>query len=76
MTQDERWQQQYQQLLDYMHNNQRRPSKHRLEDHKMLNWYKHNKKLFSRGQLSPVRTDKFAQLLKEAENYRHLNQYS
>ena len=44
MTQDERWQQQYEQMMAFMNENHRRPSKHRLEEHDMLNWYKATKK--------------------------------
>ena len=33
MTQDERWQRQYEEMMTFMENNHRRPSKHRLEEH-------------------------------------------
>ena len=33
MTQDERWQAQYDQMMAFMKENHRRPSKHRLEEH-------------------------------------------
>ena len=49
MTQDERWQAQYDQMMAFMKENHRRPSKHRLEEHDMLNWYKHTKKMIARG---------------------------
>ena len=32
MTQEERWQQQYEQMMSFMETNQRRPSKYRLEE--------------------------------------------
>ena len=32
MTQDERWQRQYEEMMTFMENNHRRPSKHRLEE--------------------------------------------
>ncbi len=40
MTQNERWQRQYEEMMTFMENNHRRPSKHRLEEHDMLNWFK------------------------------------
>ena len=43
MTQDERWQAQYDRMMTFMNENYRRPSKHRLEEHDILNWYKHVK---------------------------------
>ncbi|MBQ7420139.1 MAG: hypothetical protein IJV17_05280 [Prevotella sp.] len=44
MTQEERWQQQYEQMMSFMETYHRRPSEHRLEEHDMLNWFKATKK--------------------------------
>ena len=38
MTQDERWNIRYQEVMDFIETNHRNPSKHRLEEHDMLNW--------------------------------------
>jgi hypothetical protein len=75
MTQDERWQQQYEQMMAFMNENHRRPSKHRLEEHDMLNWYKATKKRIAKGELSEDRLEKFKTLQEGAEKYRRLNQY-
>ena len=75
MTQDERWQQQYEQMMAFMNENHRRPSKHRLEEHDMLNWYKATKKRIAKGELSEDRMEKFKTLQEIAEKYRRLNQY-
>ena len=75
MTQDERWQQQYERVMEFMKTNYRRPSKHRLEEHDMLNWFKHTKKQAAKGTLTPDRMEKFALLLEVADQYRRLNQY-
>ena len=75
MTQDERWQQQYEQMMAFMNENHRRPSKHRLEEHDMLNWYKATKKRIAKGELSEYRLEKFKTLQEVAEKYRRLNQY-
>ena len=75
MTQDERWQQQYEQMMAFMNENHRRPSKHRLEEHDMLNWYKATKKRIAKGELSKDRLEKFNTLQVVAEKYRRLNQY-
>ena len=76
MTQDERWQQQYEQMMAFMNENHRRPSKHRLEEHDMLNWYKATKKRIAKGELSKDRLEKFNTLQEVAEKYRRLNQYN
>ena len=75
MTQDERWQQQYEQMMAFMNENHRRPSKHRLEEHDMLNWYKATKKRIAKGELPKDRLEKFNTLQEVAEKYRRLNQY-
>ena len=36
MTQDEKWQMQYEQMMDFMETHHRRPSKHRIEEHDLL----------------------------------------
>ncbi len=75
MTQDERWQAQYDQMMTFMNENHRRPSKHRLEEHDMLNWYKHVKKTIAKGNYPPHRIEKFALLQQVANKYRRKNQY-
>lgn len=69
MTQDERWQAQYDQMMTFMTEN------HRLEEHDMLNWYKHVKKAIAKGNYPPHRIEKFALLQQVANKYRHKNQY-
>ncbi len=75
MTQDEKWQRQYEQMMAFMQENHRRPSKHRLEEHDMLNWFKHTKKLINKGGYPHERLQKFKQLVEVAEQYRRKNQY-
>ena len=75
MTQDERWQAQYDQMMAFMKENHRRPSKHKLEEHDMLNWYKHTKKMIARGDYPADRIAKFKILQDIADEYRRLNQY-
>ena len=43
MTQDERWQKRYDEVVDFIDANKRNPSKHRIEEHDMLNWLKASK---------------------------------
>ena len=40
MTQDERWNLRYQEVMDFIETNHRNPSKHRIEEYNMLNWVK------------------------------------
>ena len=51
MTQDERWQKQYDYVMEFLAKNHRNPSRHRLEEHDMLNWVKQQRKLKNKGDL-------------------------
>ena len=75
MTQEERWQVQYEQMMVFMEKNHRRPSKYKLEEHDMLNWFKSNKKMMNKGVFPEERLERFRKLLELAEKYRRLNQH-
>ena len=75
MTQDEKWQRQYEQMMTFMETYHRRPSKHRLEEHDMLNWFKATKKRIAKGNYPEDRLEKSKLLMEVAEKYRRLNQY-
>ena len=45
MTQDEKWLLKYNEVVAFIENNKRNPSKHRIEEHDMLNWLKANRKV-------------------------------
>ena len=75
MTQEERWQAQYEQMMVFMEENHRRPSKYKLEEHDMLNWFKSNKKMMNKGVFPGERLERFNKLLELAEKYRRLNQH-
>ncbi|MBR1491839.1 MAG: hypothetical protein IJ610_03705 [Bacteroidaceae bacterium] len=76
MTQDELWEQNYRTFIDFMTTQNRRPSKHRLEEHQMLNWLKYQKKSLAQGKLKPERIEKFLKLLEIAGLYLRKNQYA
>ena len=53
----------------------RNPSKHRVEDHLMLNWVKANRKALNAGKLKEDRAERFVRLLELCEKYKRKNQY-
>ena len=75
MTQDEKWIAKCQEVVDFIKVNHRNPSKHRIEEHDMLNWLKANRKLVNAGKLKAERVEKFKELLEMTEQYRRKNQY-
>ena len=75
MTQDERWITKYNEVMGFLEENHRNPSKHRIEEHDMLNWLKANRKALNAGKLKAERVEKFRKLLEMTEQYRRKNQY-
>lgn len=75
MTQDERWHTKYDEVMSFIETNHRNPSKHRIEEHDMLNWLKANRKAMNAGRMKEEREEKFRRLLEMMEHYRRKNQY-
>ena len=75
MTQDERWQARYNEVMTFIETNRRNPSRHRIEEHDMLNWLKANRKVLNAGKMKADRVEKFRKLLEMTEQYRRKNQY-
>lgn len=51
MTQEERWLTRYNEVVDFIEANHQNPSKHRIEEHDMLNWLKANRKVMNAGKM-------------------------
>lgn len=62
-------------MVDFISVNRRNPSRHRVEEHDMLNWVKANRKRMNAGELKPERVDLFEKLLALADENKHVNQY-
>lgn len=62
-------------VIDFMESYHRNPSKHRVEEHLMLNWIKHNRKLMNAGEMKEDRVKLFRELLAVGEKYKKVNQY-
>ena len=75
MTQDERWMVRYEEVVSFIETNHRNPSKHRVEEHQMLNWVKQQRKLLNAGALKPERVEAFRKLLELIEECKRVNQY-
>ena len=75
MRQDERWLARYNELKTFIETNKRNPSKHRMEEHGMLNWLKANRKLLNAGKVKPEKIKLFEELLTLIEQYKRVNQY-
>lgn len=75
MTQEERWLEKYNEVVKFIETNHRNPSKHRIEEHDMLNWLKANRKHMNAGVMKPQRVELFNKFLTIIETYKRKNQY-
>ena len=75
MDQETRWWTRYNEVKRFIETNKHNPSKHRIEEHDMVNWLKANRKYLNAGTLKPERVEWFKELLELMERYRRVNQY-
>ena len=76
MDQETRWLTRYNEVKTFIEENHRNPSKHRIEEHDMLNWIKANRKAMNKGEIKLERVEKFKELLALMEEYKRKNQYA
>lgn len=75
MTQEERWNIRYQEVMTFIETNKRNPSKYAPEERNMYNYLKHTRKQMNQGLLKENRIEAFKKLLELMERYKHVNQW-
>ena len=75
MDQETRWLTKYNEIMAFMAENHRRPSKYYLEERNNWNWMRHQQKLMGKGEMKEERISKFKELLALMEEYKRVNQY-
>ena len=76
MTQDEKWQKKYEDVIGSIETNKRNPSKYDAEERgDYYTWLKANRKALNAGKMKAERVEKFRKLLEMTEQYRRKNQY-
>lgn len=75
MTQEERWIARYNEVMEFMEREHRKPSKYYPEEKLMFHFIHHNKKLYNAGALKETRVEAFERLLALCEEYKRKNQY-
>lgn len=76
MDQETRWLTKYNEVVAIIQANKRNPSKHRIEEHDMLNWVKANRKRMNAGEMREERLARFKELLGLSEQNRRKKQYT
>lgn len=77
MRQDELWLLKNDVVKSFIETNKRNPSRYDNEERGLYcNWIRHNRKLYSAGQMKEDRVEKFKVLLTLIEQNKHKNQYT
>ena len=76
MTQEERWKAKYDEIMTFMAQNHRRPSKYYAEERNNWNWMRHQQKLMGKGEMKEERRELFEKLMEVCGEYKHVNQYA
>ena len=75
MDQETRWLTRYNEVKEFIETNQRNPSRHRIEEHDILNWLKATKKKINAGALKESRLSRFKESLVLVEKNKRTNQW-
>lgn len=75
MTQDERWQKRYEEVVGFIEANKRNPSKYMAEERLMVHFLKRGRKMLNAGELAEPRLSQFLELLELSNRYKHINQW-
>ena len=75
MDQETRWLMRYNEVKRFIEEDKRNPSKHRIEEHDMLNWVKQQRELVNAGKMKPERVEAFKKLSALMEENKRVNQY-
>ena len=65
----------YDEVKTFIETSHRNPSRHRIEEHDMLNWVKANRKALNAGKMKEERVEAFKRLMEMMEQYRRKNQW-
>lgn len=75
MTQDEKWQSQYDEIVAFINKKHRNPSKYVDEERGLVNWCKHQRKIINAREMKPERVKLFKMLQELMEKHKRVNQY-
>ena len=63
MTQDERWQKRYDEVVGFIETNKRNPSRYAPEEKLLVHFLKRGRKLMNAGELKEPRLSQFLEML-------------
>ena len=75
MDKEENWLDCYKEIYASVKQNHRGPSKHRVEEHRMVNWMKYNRKKLNSNKLVDKERTRFLKLVNLIHSFNRVNQY-
>ncbi len=75
MTQDQRLQIRFDEVMNFLEKEHRKPSKYYPKEKLMFHFIYHNKKLYNARTMKVERMETFEKLLALCEEYKRVNQY-
>lgn len=75
MTQDQRWQIRFDEVMNFMEKEHRKPSKYYPKEKLMFHFIHHNKKPYNAGTMKVERMETFEKLLALCEEYKRVPEY-
>lgn len=70
------WSRKYNMVWKFVEQNHRGLSRHRIEEHNMLNWMKFNRKMLKVDKLQGEKREKFQKLVDLIHSFHRVNQYA
>lgn len=65
----------YNEVMDFLKQHKRRPSKYTPENRRLLHWLKYNKRAVVQQKFTPEQQRLFGELLEQCRQVQRLNQY-
>ena len=75
MKRDESWNKKYNELWQFVTDHRRGPTRHHLEEKRMLNWLKYNRKHLNKDELTPKKKLLIERLKALISSFNRVNHY-
>ena len=72
---EDNWNKIFDIVWEFAQTNHRGPTRHHIEEHRLLNWLKYNRKIRNNGSMPKERAVKFKKLTDLISSFKRVNQY-
>ena len=71
----QQWEDNYNKVWEFVTANHRGPSRHHIEEHRMLNWMKFNRRKLNANVMDDAQNERFLRLQDLIHSFHRVNQY-